>query len=70
MIKDFIEKCLLEAKMEYNGFGPYEDFKNAFDEDIFFEYVLNKIETGCPDLYQLSTPHSLYVYCLEMVKGE
>lgn len=78
-IKGFIEECLEEAKQEYfnddHHYYPNEaakdvEWKNIFDDDIFFEYVLEKIEKGCPDLYQLSTPHSLYVYCLEMVKGE
>ena len=79
MIKDFISKCLEEAKEEYfsddnhtycGEDGKDIEWKNVFYDDIFFEYVLEKIENGCPDLYQLSRPMSLYVYCLEMVKGE
>ena len=78
MIKKFIKECLKEAKSDYfdndHHFYPGDEskdveWKNVFDEDIFFEYVLEKIEKGCPDLYQLSTPNSLYVYCLEIVKG-
>lgn len=79
MIKKFILECLKEAKEEYfnNDHHYYigeddkdEDWKRMFDEDMFYEYVLEKIEKGCPDLYELSTPHSLYVYCLELVKGK
>lgn len=79
MIRKFIKECLEEAKQDYfkndhhyycGDVGKDEDWRKAFDEDIFFEYVLEKIEKGCPDLYLLSTPHSLYVYCLELVKGE
>ena len=78
MIKTFINNCLEEAKKEYfnddhhsyaGEAGKDAEWRRIFDEDIFYEYVLEKIENGCPDLYLLSTPHSLYVYCLEMVKG-
>ena len=79
MIRKFIAECLEEAKQDYfsddhhtygGEAGKDVEWRSVFDEDIFFEYVLEKIENGCPDLYQLSRPMSLYVYCLEMVKGE
>lgn len=79
MIKKFIIKCLEEAKEDYfNDDHHYYNCQEAkemeweriFDEDIFYEYVLDKIETNSPDLYRLSTPHNLYVYCLELMKGK
>ena len=79
MIKKFLTECLEEAKKEYfdndhHYYGGQEakdvEWKNIFNDDIFFEYVLDKIENGCPDLYRISHPYDLYHFCLEMVKGE
>ena len=79
MIKKFLTECLNMAKEEYfrddhHSYGGEEgkdaEWRNIFDEDIFFEYVLDKIEHGCPDLYTISHPFDLYAFCLNMVKGE
>ena len=79
MIKKFISDCLEEAKEEYfsddhhsygGEAGKDVEWRSVFDEDIFFEFVLGKIELGCPDLYRITHPFDLYHFCLTLVKGE
>ena len=79
MIRAFINDCLTEAKEEYfkndhhyyaGETGKDEDWKQIFDEDIFFEYVVPVIKDKCPDLYSLVVLNDLFIYCKEIVKGK
>lgn len=79
MIRDFIEECLEEAKEEYfrndhhsygGQYGRDAEWETIFNKDIYTTYVEPLIEAYDEDFYDLSNKHSLYVYCLNLVKGE
>ena len=81
IIRKILKYCLAEAKKEYfeidHHYYPDENGKEvewktliSIDEDVFNEYVLPIIQRECFDLYELSTPESLYSFCKQIVKGE
>lgn len=79
MIKRFLNECVNDAKEEYfkndhhyyaGENGKDEDWKNVYSWDIFIEYVLPIISDRCKDLYELSMPENLYVFCKKIVIGE
>ena len=79
MIKEFIEECLEEAKDNYfdNDHHYYagQDGRDAaweamFDRDVYTTYVEPLISSYDEEFYELANKHSLYVYCLNLVKGE
>jgi len=81
MIRKLLKNCIAEAKREYFDIdhhyyagekGKEQEWKTliSIDEDIFIEYVLPIIKRVSFDLYELSTPESLYVFCKQIVNGE
>lgn len=78
MIKEFIEDCLEEAKDNYfaddyhnyaGKAGRDAEWETIFNRDIYTTYVEPIIEAYDNEFYDLANKHSLYVYCLELVKG-
>ena len=79
MIKNLLKECIEEGKEGYfksdshyyaGKYGKDADWKSVFNnEDVFFEWVLPVIKHKQPDLYELSTPESLYLFCKKIING-
>jgi len=81
IIRKILKHCIEAAKREYfeidhhyykDENGKEAEWKHliSIDEDVFNEYILPIIQAECFDLYELSTPESLYVFCKQIVNGE
>ena len=79
MIRDFIDECMEEAKENYfandhhyyaGKAGRDAEWQVIFNQDIYTTYVEPLISSYDEELYDLADKHSLYVYCLNLVKGE